>query len=341
MNSPEIRKLVPRVVAVGVALIAMFVFFFVTPARAPAPNGLPVAVAGQSAASESLAARLESHDFEVVRVADAAAAREKIEDRDAYGAFVGEPESQRLLVASAASVPVAQLLQDVGRSAQVHSVQDVKPIDSDDPRGVTLNLFVLALVITSILTALMSIQLMPRLRALGPRLATFGAVAVIGALVAVGILKAEGALSGPFLAEAGVAAFAILAIAISSYGLIRLLTRLIGPAGGMSPFLILLMLGNPASGLASAPEMLPTPWHPLGMFFPPGALGSALSGTAYFGGAGVVGPLLVLTGYGAVGLGLNQLASMREARSAGVEPAQPQRARTAPAVTAKAKTAAA
>ena len=42
------------------------------------------------------------------------------------------------------------------------------------------------------------------------------------------------------------------------------------------PFLIFLMLGNPASGLASAPELLPTPWHPLGAFLPPGALGSAL-----------------------------------------------------------------
>jgi hypothetical protein len=338
---PEIRKLLPRVVALGVALIATFVFFFVTPGREPGPNGLPVAVAGQSAATDSLAARLESQDFKVVRVADAAAAREKIEDRDVYGAFVGEPGSQRLLVAGAASVPVAQMLQDVGRSAQVRSVQDVKPIDSDDPRGVTLNLFVLALVITSILTALMSIQLMPRLQALGPRLATFGAVAVLGALVAVGILKAQGALPGPFLAEAGVAAFAILAIATSSFGLIRLLVSLIGPTGGMAPFLILLMLGNPASGLASAPELLPTPWHPLGMFLPPGALGSALGGTAYFGGAGVVGPLLVLTGYAAVGLGLNQLASLRQARSAGVAPARPQRARTARAVTAKAETAAA
>jgi hypothetical protein len=321
--TPETRKLLPRVVAVGVALIALFVFFLVTPGREPEPNGLPVAVAGQSAASDSFAARLASRDFEVMRVAHAAAARKKIEDRDAYGAFVGEPGSQRLLVASAASVPVAQVLQDVGRSAQVRSVQDVKPIDGDDPRGATLNLFVLALVITSILTALVSIQLTPRVR-LGTRLATFGAVGVLGALAAVGILKAEGALPGPFLAEAGVVAFAILAIAISSFGLMRLFVSLMGPTGGMAPWLILLMLGNPASGLASAPEMLPTPWHPLGMFFPSGALGSALHGTAYFGGADVVGPLLVLAGYAAVGLGLNQLAAL-QARTASSSRAAPNR----------------
>jgi len=334
---PEIRKLLPRVVAVGVALIAMFVFFFVTPGHEPGPNGLPVAVAGQSAASDSLAARLESQDFRVVRVTHAAAAREKIEDRDAYGAFVGEPRSQRLLVVSAASVPVAQTLEGAATAANVRNVSDVNPIDADDPNGATLNLFVLALVVSSIVSALVAVLMVPRLRALGPRVAASAAVALLGALVAVGILKAEGALPGSFLAEVGIVAFAILAITISSAGLIRV----IGRWGAIAAFLILLMLGNPASGLASAPEMLPTPWHPLGMFFPSGALGSALRGAAYFDGASVVGPLLVLTAYIAVGLGLNQLASLRQARSAGAEPAQPQRAPTAPAVAAKAEATAA
>jgi hypothetical protein len=71
------------------------------------------------------------------------------------------------------------------------------------------------------------------------------------------------------------------------------------------------------------------------------AIGHALGGTAFFGGAGVVGPLLVLTGYAVVGLGLNQLASVRQARSTGAEPAQLRRAPSAPAVTANAERAAA
>lgn len=325
---PETGKLLARAVAVGVVLIAMFVFFFVTPSHDPAPNGLPIAVAGHSAASDSLASRLESQDFKVVRVADADAAGKKIEDRDAYGAFVGGPGSQRVLVSTAASVPVAQTLQGVATAADVRNVEDVKPIDPDDPRGVTLNVFVLALVVSSIVSALVAVQMVPRLRALGPRVAASAAVALLGAMVAVGIVKAEGALPGSFLAEVGIVSFAILAIAISSAGLIRL----IGPGGAIAPFLILLMLGNPASGLASAPEMLPTPWYPLGMFFPPGALGSALRGAAYFDGAEVLGPMLVLAAYVVVGLGLNGFASRRQTRSAGAKPAQPE-----PTSAAKAK----
>jgi hypothetical protein len=197
-------------------------------------------------------------------------------------------------------------------------VEDIKPIDPDDPRGVTLNLFVLALVITSILSALLAVQMVPGLRALGPRVVATVAVAVLGGFVAVGIVKAEGVLPGPFLVEVAIVALAILGLALSSSGLIRL----IGPAGTGAPFLLFLMLGNPASGLAGAPELLPTPWYPLGMFLPPGALGDALRGTAYFGGAGVVGSLLVLAAYVALGLGLNVLASRRQTRTAGANPNQ-------------------
>ena len=303
----DLRKRLARAVGVGVVLIGLFVFFFVTPAHDPEPNGLPVAVVGPSAAADALAGRLEARDFEVRRAASAAEARRQIDDRDAYGAFVLGPGSPRLLVASAAGVPVAQLLEGVARSAGVRAVEDVKRVDPDDPRGVTLNLLVLALVITSILTALVAIQIAPDLRALRPRLAATTGAAVLGALLAVGIVKAEGALPGSYLGEAAVVALAIFGIALTSSGLIRL----IGPAGTGAPFLLFLMLGNPASGLASAPELLPTPWHPLGALLPPGALGSGLRGVAYFDGAKVIGPLLVLAAYIALGVLLNTVASRR------------------------------
>jgi hypothetical protein len=250
-------------------------------------------------------------------VADDAEAREKIEDREAYGAFVFGTARPRLLVATAAGVPVAQLLREIGSEAGAKAPADVVPIDQDDPRGVTLNLFVLALVITSILSALVAVQMVPELRALGPRVAAAGTAALLGAVVAIAIVKAEGALPGSFLAEVAIVALAILGIALSSAGLIRL----IGPAGTGVPFLIFLMLGNPASGLASAPELLPTPWNPLGAFLPPGALGDALRGTAYFDAAKIVGPLLVLAAYVAIGIGLNVLASRRAASSPEPRPA--------------------
>jgi hypothetical protein len=43
-----------RAVVVGVVLIGLFVFFFVTPAHDPKPNGLPVVVVGPPAATDPL-----------------------------------------------------------------------------------------------------------------------------------------------------------------------------------------------------------------------------------------------------------------------------------------------
>ena len=306
---PDARKRLVRAVVVGVVLVGLFVFFFVTPAHDPEPNGMPVAVVGPPAATGPLVQQLEARDFDVERVADAAEARDRIEDREVYGAFVAAGGRPQLLVASAASVPVSQLLTEVGRSTGTRAVVDVVPIDDDDPRGATLNVFVLALVITAILSALVAVQMVPELRSLGPRVAASVTAAVFGAFVGIGIVKAEGALPGPYLAEVAIVALAILGIALSSSGLIRL----IGPAGTGLPFLIFLMLGNPASGLATAPELLPTPWHPLGAFLPPGALGDALRGTAYFDGTKIVAPLVVLAAYVVIGVLLNVLASRRAA----------------------------
>jgi hypothetical protein len=301
------RKSLVRAVVVGVVLIGLFVFFFITPAHDPKPNGLPVAVVGQSSSGDGLVSSLESRDFDVERVATPAEARQRIEDRDVYGAFVQQPGPPRLLVASGASVPAAELLEGIAEEAGITQAIDVNPTDPDDPRGVTINLLVLALVITSILTALVAVQMLPGLRAIGPRVASAGAAAVIGGLIALGIVKAEGALPGPLIGELAVIALAIFAVALCSAGIIRL----IGPAGMGAPFLLFLMLGNPASGQASAPELLPTPWYPLGLFMPPGALGDGLRGVAYFDGAGVLLPVIVLVAWAALGVALNELASRR------------------------------
>lgn len=304
----------PRLAAaslIGVVLIALFVYFFVTPVHAPKPNDLPVVVVGPAGAAGALATRLEAQNFKVLRRPDASAARRAIDDRDAYGAFILSRRAPRVLVATAASYAAAQLLARVGRAAGARAVVDVKPTDPDDPRGATLNVFVLALVITAILTALVAVQMVPELRLLRPRVVAAGFASLAGGAAAVGIVHAEGALPGSYFAEVAIVALAVLGIALSSSGLMRLT----GPAGAGLPFLIFLMLGNPGSGLATAPELQPTPWHPVGAYFPSGALGSALRGVAYFGGAKIVGPLLILAAYVVLGLILNELASRRLPRA--------------------------
>lgn len=310
-GAPPLRVRAIRVVLIAVVLQALFVFFFVVPAHDPEPNGLPIAVAGPAAAVEGLAGRIaERADVDVRRVASAAEGRRLVLDREVYGVLVlGGRGVREVVTASAASLPASQLVAGVGRSLGAQRVTDVKPLARADPRGITLNVLVLPLVITAILAALAAVNIVPDLDVRG----RFGLTALAGALgglVAVALVNWwRDALPGPWLAEAGVIALAVLAIALTSAGIIRL----IGPAGTAVPFLLFLMLGNPASGVASAPELLPTPWAEAGPFLPPGALGSALRGTAYFDGAGVLGPLFVLLAWAALGLALVALSSRRTA----------------------------
>ena len=83
----------------------------------------------------------------------------------------------------------------------------------------------------------------------------------------------------------------IAAIGLTLVGL----RRAIGMAGLPLGALTILLLGNPLSGVTSAPELLPTGWSTLGQLLPPGATGTALRSTAFFDGAGAGLPLLVLS----------------------------------------------
>jgi hypothetical protein len=76
-----------------------------------------------------------------------------------------------------------------------------------------------------------------------------------------------------------------------------------------------LLLGNPLSGVASAPELLPQPWGEIGQFPPPGAGGTLLRSVAFFDGAAAAAPLAVLSGWVAVGLALFLAGGVRSARS--------------------------
>jgi hypothetical protein len=297
---------------IAVVLQATFVFFFVFPSHDPEPHGLPVAVVGAPDAAQTFASQLEarSDGFDVKRYASEPDARRAIEDRDAYGAFVlGPLGPERLLTAPAASFTVATLLTDIGRSAGVPRVQAVVPLDREDPRGATLNVFVLPLVITSILAGLIASQLVPDLRLPLRLLVLLGAGAVAGVIDLLIVNTGIGALPGSLLAEAGLVAVAFIGLALTTVGFIRL----VGPLGTFAGFALFLMIGNPAAGLGTAPELLPSPWKEIGPLLPPGAVGSAIRNVAYFDGTKLLGPLLVLAGWIAVGIVLNALADRRAA----------------------------
>jgi hypothetical protein len=136
--------------------------------------------------------------------------------------------------------------------------------------------------------------------------------AVLAGLVATAALHWLGVLTGGYLAEAGAIGLLVLAVSAAVCGL----GSLLGPAGIGLGALVVFFLGNPISGLASAPELLPKPWGTVGQFLPPGAGGTLLRSVAFFDGARAATPLGVLVGWAVVGLALAAFgrAGLRPAR---------------------------
>jgi hypothetical protein len=103
----------------------------------------------------------------------------------------------------------------------------------------------------------------------------------------------------------------LVAAGLSMLGLGSLFGR-VGLAVGA---LLALLLGNPLSGLNSAPEMLPTGWGTLGQWLPQGANATLLRSTAFFDGAGATTAIAVLTCWAVAGAALIVIAAVRHGRS--------------------------
>ena len=299
-------------IVAGLVLVQLLaVLAFVLPAHKPEPHGVPLGVVGPP----GVAAQMEREApgaFHVRTYRSAAAAERAIRHREIYGAVVAT--QHRVLVASAASPAIAQALR-LGPGAHAE-VRDVVPIDPDDPRGATLNAIFLPLIIASLPAALLLAKLPLSRRGLATALA---GTAIAGGLLVVALVgPLLGLLPGPHLALAGVAALIVLAMALPAAGLVRLL----GPHGLAPAAVLFLLIGNPGSGNGSAPELLPGFWRAVGPLLPPGAGGTALRNVAYFDGAALARPLLVLLAFAAVGAAL--LAVSRRRAVAAPEAARPE-----------------
>jgi len=314
-------------VAAGVvALQALLVPLFAGPATSLAPRDLPVVVAGPPPATAEFAAQLnqaQPGSFAVTQLPDAAAADAALRDRTAYAAFVLEAGGVGLHVASAASPPLAALLNQAATDfgGQLVAVTDVVPSHSGDPRGAGFASAFLPLVMTSLIAGALVVALVPGWR---PRLLALAAYAVLAGLVGalvqtywLDILPAAGYLPAA-------AAIALMALAAAG-GVAGLGAALGGPGIGLGAVLVFLV-GNPLSGVNAVPELLPQPWGQVGQWLPPGAGTTALRSAVYFDWAGSTAALLVLIGWAVVGallvmVGRARLAGTPSSGAAAAAPA--------------------
>ncbi|MEV0559354.1 ABC transporter permease [Streptomyces sp. NPDC050597] len=311
-TSSHKRHVVAVVVLVPV-LVALALWAFAWPAARTAPRDLPLGVAGPATAVAQVEKQLGEHEgaFEIHHYADEAAARDAIEDRTVYGAVVVTAQGPKLLTASAASPLVAQLLQQSvtqqAGGAQVRTV-DVVPAAENDPRGSALTSSVLPLTLAGIAAG--AVVTLLGLRGRRAIAALVGASALVGLVAAALAGSWLGALTGNWWAQAGALGLATLAVGAAVAGLAALLGT---PGIGLGAFVVM-MLGNPFSGAATAPEMLPDPVGTIGQWLPPGAGVSLLRSISFFDGAAASGPALTLTWWAALGLGAVLLGSALKRR---------------------------
>jgi len=295
-------------------MIVLAVLAFAWPAARIAPRHLPVGIVGTGPGSQRALAGLTRGDpdgFNVHRYANEASARSAIEDRDVYGAVAVGADGVTVLEASAASPAVAQLLGTVGQQLAQHAAAsgsspqaarvrdvDVVPLSASDPRGLVLPAALLPLTICGVIMASvvgLVLAFRPAWRQI-MALIVVSATAGLGAyLIAQGFL---GALPHDAVATWAALSLIVLAIGATTAGLIAL----IGAAGLGLGVLLMIFMGNPFSGVTSAPELLPAPVGTIGQWLPPGAGASLLRSTAYFNGHGASGHLIVLIVWMVLGL---------------------------------------
>ena len=311
----------PHIGPVGVilalaVLLGLVLTAFALPAVNSAPRDVPIGVAAPAPAAAQVGQALEATApgaFEITRYADEAALTAAIRDRDVYGGIVVGAAGPSLLTAPAGSPVVAQGLNGIatGLSTQLGRtvpVTEVVSLPASDPRGAALATALLPLLIGAIVPVL---ALSRVVRGAWARLAAVVTAAVVIGPVLAALMHWYGAFEGSWVRDAAAMTAVLAAMSTALLGLLTV-GGLAGLGLGAATFML---LGNPLSGIATAPEFLPAFWSTLGAWLPPGAGGQLLRSAAYFGGAGAAPSLVVLGSWFALGVVLLAVGALRGARS--------------------------
>ncbi|MGH3674478.1 MAG: ABC transporter permease [Mycobacterium sp.] len=305
------------VVALSLGLAILFIAFGL-PAAKSGPHDVPIGVSGPQAANGQFGGMLEQNApgaFAVTYYPGEAALRTAIRDRDVYGGIAVTPQGPTLLLASGGSPMVAQLLTQVGSGIAQHTgmpmrTVDLAPLAQDDPRGTGLAASALPLALAGLLPAVILVIVFPSQVWL-----RFGATVVFAgaaALTIAGVLRyVFGSIETNFWGVTAGLGLGVLATALALLGLGSLFGR-VGLAIGAAA---VMLLGNPLSGVASAPEMLPNGWGAFGQWLPQGANATLLRSTAFFDGAGATTAIVVLTCWAVAGAVMIVIAAVRNGKA--------------------------
>jgi hypothetical protein len=330
------------IIVVLTVVLAILAIAFALPAARSKPHDVPIGAAGPQAASGQVADIIEQHApgaFAITYYPGEAALRDAIRNRVVYGGISFRPDGRALLIATGGSPMVAQMLTQIGNSIPQQApaggpatsstvplrTEDLAPPTAEDPRGAGLAASALPITLAGLLPAVALVLLSPASGA-GPSLrgeyphkrevwTRFAAAVVFaaaaGTTIAALLRYVFNSIDQTVWGVAAGLTLGLLAAGLSMLGL----GSLFGRTGLAVGALLALLLGNPLSGLNSAPEMLPSGWGTLGQWLPQGATATLLRSTAFFDGAGATTAIVVLTCWAVAGAALIVTAAVRRGRS--------------------------
>ncbi|MEU5719383.1 ABC transporter permease [Streptomyces sp. NPDC020403] len=265
-----------------------------TPHRIPAAvvegPRTPYAARFVGGMDKALDASLDLH-----RYPSAAQARAALDEQKVFVILRSAGDGVVMQVASASGATVAQLLEETGTKVADSlgvrlTVEDVKPLQKGDPRGLALFYISLAAVIMGFLGA---IQLSVHARALLPleRILFTAAYALLGGFAIAAVVDwGLGAVDLPF-----VQSWLILAFTMFTSGVVfTMFNTLMGRWAMIPTWGVMVLLGNPSSGGAVSWPLLPSLLGHIGRWLPPGASVNAQHTAVYYQGHQYVFPYLVL-----------------------------------------------
>jgi hypothetical protein len=294
------RSLVAPAVG-GLVVLLLLIGLIGTAIRDPKPHDVPVGLVGPAPAVQQLSenfAKAAPGTFQFTTYESEDAARAALDSRTVAGVLVLGQAAPRLILAGAAGDAVTGVITAVFTNAfraqsLTLQVETVHPFNSGDAHGLVLFFLVVALMVSVLVTQAL-LQSEAKEAGLAARfifVVVYAAVAGTAGMAAASWITDD--FSSAFWAASGLAALAVAAVGAVVAGCARALG---GPGLGLAA-LVVVLLGLVSSGGPAGSEFLPDFYRSLGPWMPPGQLYDAFRGALYFDGAGLGGPVLVLTGW--------------------------------------------
>ncbi|MFF8532410.1 hypothetical protein ACF07B_10695 [Streptomyces sp. NPDC015532] len=311
------RKLTLVVLGLA-AMITTMLCAFALPSLHSGPRRVPVGVVGPEETTKALRQSADGDAWDVRLYPTTAALQTAVKDRDIAGGLAVTAHDVDVYTATAGGPSATSALTALGDSVAAQhttraTIHDLVPFTKDDPRGAGLTAALLPMIFGGIFPVLILGSVFPGHRGLRTRIT--GALLfslVAGAAIAAVLQFATHSVDGNYWLTALGLILGTAALSTTLLGLHALL----GMAGFALGGALMMLLGNPLSGLATGPHWLPTGWAALGQLLPPGASGSLLRSNAFFDGSGAGLPALTLTVWVGIGVAFALLADRRGMRPA-------------------------